>query len=147
MSTYVSPWMDEELSNLSRRGRALLSKPKWCRTMSTGESSSTSARTFGARPAKWPALHRHIRRLRRCRGDFRHEAILYEETARRGISGFGQGVHSICAHYLENHGTRNRSAASLPRMASGELIGAIGMSEPAAGSDLQGLRNARGARR
>ena len=31
-------------------------------------------------------------------GDFRHEAVLYEELARRGLSGFGQGVHSICAH-------------------------------------------------
>jgi acyl-CoA dehydrogenase len=73
-------------------------------------------------------------------GDFRHEAVLYEETSRRGISGFGQGVHSICAHYLVNHGTEEQKKRLLPRMASGELIGAIGMSEPAAGSDLQGLR-------
>src|SRR5580698_2629204 len=73
-------------------------------------------------------------------GDFRHEAILYEETARRGITGFGQGVHSICAHYLLNHGTEDQKRRFLPRMANGELIGAIGMSEPAAGSDLQGLK-------
>jgi len=73
-------------------------------------------------------------------GDFRHEVVLYEETSRRGISGFGQGVHSICAHYLLNHGTEEQKRRLLPRMASGELIGAIGMSEPAAGSDLQGLR-------
>jgi acyl-CoA dehydrogenase len=73
-------------------------------------------------------------------GDFRHEAVLYEETARRGITGFGQGVHSICAHYLLNHGTEEQKRGFLPRMASGELIGAIGMSEPAAGSDLQGLK-------
>ncbi len=33
-------------------------------------------------------------------GDFRHEVVLYEELVRRGLSGFGQGVHSICAHYL-----------------------------------------------
>jgi acyl-CoA dehydrogenase len=73
-------------------------------------------------------------------GDFRHEAVLYEETSRRGISGFGQGVHSICAHYLLNHGTEEQKSRLLPRMASGELIGAIGMSEPSAGSDLQGLK-------
>jgi acyl-CoA dehydrogenase len=73
-------------------------------------------------------------------GDFRHEAVLYEETSRRGISGFGQGVHSICAHYLLNHGSEEQKQRLLPRMASGELIGAIGMSEPAAGSDLQGLK-------
>jgi acyl-CoA dehydrogenase len=73
-------------------------------------------------------------------GDFRHEVVLYEETSRRGISGFGQGVHSICAHYLLNHGTEEQKRRLLPRMASGELIGAIGMSEPGAGSDLQGLK-------
>jgi acyl-CoA dehydrogenase len=73
-------------------------------------------------------------------GDFRHEAILYEELGRRGLSGFGQGVHSICAHYLVNHGTEEQKHRFLPRMASGELIGAIGMTEPSAGSDLQGLK-------
>jgi acyl-CoA dehydrogenase len=73
-------------------------------------------------------------------GDFRHEVILYEELGRRGLSGFGQGVHSICAHYLVNHGTEDQKKRFLPRMASGELIGAIGMTEPSAGSDLQGLK-------
>ena len=73
-------------------------------------------------------------------GDFRHEAVLYEELGRRGLSGFGQGVHSICAHYLVNHGTEEQKHRFLPRMASGELIGAIGMTEPSAGSDLQGLK-------
>ena len=73
-------------------------------------------------------------------GDFRHEVVLYEELARRGLSGFGQGVHSICAHYLVNHGTTEQKQRFLPRMARGELIGAIGMTEPGAGSDLQGLK-------
>ncbi len=73
-------------------------------------------------------------------GDFRHEAVLYEELNRRGISGFGQGVHSICAHYVLNHGTEAQKKRWLPRLASGELIGAIAMTEPAAGSDLRGVR-------
>src|SRR3984957_5082389 len=73
-------------------------------------------------------------------GDFRHEAVLYEELARRGLSGFGQGVHSICAHYILNHGSPEQKHRFLPRMASGELIGAIGMTEPGAGSDLQGIK-------
>ena len=80
-------------------------------------------------------------------GDFRHEAVLYEELARRGLSGFGQGVHSICAHYLVNHGTEEQKRRLLPRMASGELIGAIGMTEPSAGSDLQGSEDTRRSRR
>jgi acyl-CoA dehydrogenase len=73
-------------------------------------------------------------------GDFRHEAVLYEEMGRRGLSGFGQGVHSIAAHYLLNHGTEEQKRRYLPRLASGELVGAIAMSEPAAGSDLQAIR-------
>jgi acyl-CoA dehydrogenase len=73
-------------------------------------------------------------------GDFRHEVVLYEELARRGLSGFGQGVHSIAAHYLLNHGTETQKRQYLPRLASGELVGAIAMTEPGAGSDLQGIR-------
>jgi acyl-CoA dehydrogenase len=73
-------------------------------------------------------------------GDFRHEAIFYEELARRGISGFGQGVHSIAAHYVLNHGNEAQKQRWLPRLARGELIGAIAMTEPGAGSDLQGIR-------
>jgi acyl-CoA dehydrogenase len=73
-------------------------------------------------------------------GDFRHEAVVYEELNRRGISGFGQGVHSICANYVLNHGTESQKQRWLPRLASGDLIGAIAMTEPAAGSDLRGVR-------
>jgi acyl-CoA dehydrogenase len=73
-------------------------------------------------------------------GDFRHEVVLYEELARRGLSGFGQGVHSIAAHYLLNHGTEAQKRRYLPRLARGELVGAIAMTEPNAGSDLQGIR-------
>jgi acyl-CoA dehydrogenase len=73
-------------------------------------------------------------------GDFRHESVLYEETNRRGLSGFGQGVHSIAAHYVLNYGTEEQKQRWLPRMARGELIGAIAMTEPGAGSDLKGIR-------
>jgi len=73
-------------------------------------------------------------------GDFRHEGLLYEELNRRGLSGFGQGVHSIAAHYVLNYGSEEQKQRLLPRMARGELIGAIAMSEPGAGSDLKGIR-------
>ena len=73
-------------------------------------------------------------------GDFRHEAVFYEETARRGLTGMATSVHSIVAHYVLNHGTDAQKARFLPRLARGELVGAIAMTEPGAGSDLQGLR-------
>jgi acyl-CoA dehydrogenase len=50
------------------------------------------------------------------------------------------GVHSIAAHYLLNHGTDDQKRRYLPRLAKGELVGAIAMTEPGAGSDLQAIR-------
>jgi acyl-CoA dehydrogenase len=73
-------------------------------------------------------------------GDFRHEAILHEEMARRALSGMSIGVHSIVAHYFMNHGTEAQKRHYLPRLARGEIVGAIAMTEPGAGSDLQGIR-------
>jgi alkylation response protein AidB-like acyl-CoA dehydrogenase len=67
--------------------------------------------------------------------------VQMEELARAGFSGIGFGLHSeIVAPYLLHYGTEAQKEAYLPRMASGDLIGAIAMSEPAAGSDLQGIK-------
>ncbi len=140
MAPYTSNWMDDELTAFR----------------------DTVARFVEAEmvphDAKWRAQHHVDRETWRlvgqtgllcldipeqyggAGGDFRHEAVMYEELGRRGISGFGQGVHSICAHYVLNHGTEAQKKRWLPRLAAGELIGAIAMTEPAAGSDLRGVR-------
>jgi len=73
-------------------------------------------------------------------GDFRHEAILYEAMGHRGLTGMSPSVHSIVAHYFLNHGTEEQKQQYLPKLAQGELVGAIAMSEPDAGSDLRGIR-------
>ncbi len=73
-------------------------------------------------------------------GDFRHEAVVYEEMARRSLTGMNTSVHAIVAHYILNHGTEAQRRKYLPRMARGELVGAIAMTEPATGSDLQAIR-------
>ena len=73
-------------------------------------------------------------------GDFRHEAVFYEEMSRRALTGMATSVHSIVAHYFLNHGTEEQKRHYLPRMARGEMVGAIAMTEPGAGSDLQGVR-------
>ncbi|OPF61919.1 acyl-CoA dehydrogenase family protein [Hydrogenophaga sp. H7] len=73
-------------------------------------------------------------------GDFRHEAVFYEEMARRALSGMNTSVHTIVAHYILNHGTDEQRRRWLPRLISGELVGAIAMTEPGAGSDLRGIR-------
>lgn len=73
-------------------------------------------------------------------GDFRHEAVFYEEMARRALSGMNTSVHTIVAHYVLNHGTDEQRHRWLPRLITGELVGAIAMTEPGAGSDLRGIR-------
>ena len=54
-------------------------------------------------------------------GDFRHQAVLHEEMARRALSGMSIGVHVIAAHYLLNHGTEEQKRRYLPRMAKASL--------------------------
>jgi acyl-CoA dehydrogenase len=73
-------------------------------------------------------------------GDFRHEAVIHEELGRLSLTGMSTGVHSIVAHYFVNHGTEDQRQRYLPAMARGELVGAIAMTEPGGGSDLQAIR-------
>ena len=74
-------------------------------------------------------------------GDFRMEAVVSEELAFAGLSSFTQAVHGgIVAPYILHYGNAEQQQRWLPRMASGEFIGAIAMTEPSGGSDLQSLR-------
>ena len=74
-------------------------------------------------------------------GDFAHMAIVFEELGYAGDMAFGLHVHAIVAHYLLNQGTEEQKRRYLPQLASGEMIAAIAMSEPGAGSDLKGIRS------
>ncbi len=70
-----------------------------------------------------------------------YSVVQMEEVSRSGFSGLGFTLHSeIVAPYLLHYGTLAQKEKYLPQMASGALIGAIAMSEPAAGSDLQGIK-------
>ena len=70
-----------------------------------------------------------------------YSMIQMEELARGGFTGIGFGLHSeIVAPYILHYGTEEQKAKYLPKLASGEMVGAIAMSEPAAGSDLQGVK-------
>jgi alkylation response protein AidB-like acyl-CoA dehydrogenase len=71
-----------------------------------------------------------------------YSVIQFEELNARGLTGIGYSLHSeIVAPYLLHYGTPEQKAKYLPKLASGEMIGAIAMSEPAAGSDLQGIKS------
>ncbi|NYJ03714.1 acyl-CoA dehydrogenase [Nocardioides thalensis] len=74
-------------------------------------------------------------------GTFAHEAILIEEQARALDTSWGVSLHNgIVAHYILAYGTEEQKHEWLPKLASGECVGAIAMTEPGTGSDLQSVK-------
>ena len=140
MRPYESPWMNDDLRMLREaasrfvESEMLPKEPQWRAQHHVDHATWRAVGEAGFLLMDVPAEYGG------GGGDFRHEAVLYEELQRRGISGFGQGVHSIAAHYVLNHGSEAQKQRWLPRMARGELVGAIAMTEPGAGSDLKGIR-------
>ncbi len=75
-------------------------------------------------------------------GDYRHEVILMEQLGAKAVDGFGLSLHNaIVAHYILHYGTEEQKQRWLPGMADGTYVSAIAMTEPGAGSDLQGIKS------
>ena len=75
--------------------------------------------------------------------DFRYNFVLSEEVSRVGASGLGFSLHTdIVVPYISSLGTEEQKRRWLPGLVSGDLVSAIAMTEPGAGSDLQGIRTA-----
>src|SRR6187549_2263590 len=74
-------------------------------------------------------------------GTFAHEAVINREYSLGAFDTFGAPLHSgIVAPYILHYGTEEQKQRWLPKLASGELVGAIAMTEPGAGSDLQAVK-------
>ena len=74
-------------------------------------------------------------------GNFLHEAVIFSEQARAIAGGLGNSLHSgIVAHYIENFASEAQKRKWLPKMATGELIGGLAMTEPGTGTDLQAIQ-------
>ena len=73
-------------------------------------------------------------------GDFRHDLVLLDQQAEKGVDGFASSLHNvIILPYLVRHGTEEQKKKWLPKLVTGEMISAIAMTEPGAGSDLQNI--------
>ena len=141
LENHVSPWMDEELTIMRDAVRRFLEREfvphmdKWEKQGFIDRDAWNKAGEAGLLCASIPAEYGG------GGGNFKHEMVLVEELSYANITGFGNGVHSgIVAHYIHSYGTEEQKQRWLPKMATGELVTAIAMSEPGTGSDLQSVR-------
>ncbi len=136
--TYQSPWMNDELRIFRETVRKFIQKEfvpyqaRWSQQHYPDTEAWTGAGGIGILLPDMPEEYGGG-------GTFSYEAVLVEELAAAGVH-FGCIVHSIMAHYILAYGSEEQKRNWLPRMSRGELVGAIAMSEPAAGSDLQGIK-------
>jgi alkylation response protein AidB-like acyl-CoA dehydrogenase len=134
-----APWMTEELRILQEnvdkffasefaphaekwRTQGCLDRSAWLKAGEAGLLTASIPEEFGG-----------------AGGNATHDAVIFLCQARRGEVGFGSHVHNIVAHYILTFGTDEQKRRWLPRLAMGELIGAIAMTEPGTGSDLQSI--------
>ena len=134
-------WMNEELELLASSCRQFFLKEcvphydRWEQQGCVDREIWQKAGTAGLLCASMPELYGG------AGGNFAHEAVIAIEANRAGVSGLGIPLHNaIVAPYILNYGSQEQKRRWLPGMATSERIGAIAMSEPAAGSDLQGIR-------
>lgn len=73
-------------------------------------------------------------------GNVAHQTVMIEELTAVGDTAFSISVHAIVQQYILKQGTEDQKRRYLPKLASGEMVGAIAMTEPGGGSDLQGVR-------
>ncbi len=140
MTAYRSPWSNDDVEafrDAVRRfaGNVLAPRePAWQRERRVDPASWREVGGMGMLLAGVPETYGG------GGGTFAHDCVVFEELEYAGVTSLGKHVHEICAHYVLTHGTEDQKRRWLPPMARGELVGAIAMSEPAAGSDLQGVR-------
>ena len=140
MSTAKKRWMDSDLELYRDNVRRFVQKEiaphqeKWAKQQHIDREVWRKAGELGLLLADVPD------EFGGSGGNYAHMAILFEELGYAGDRAFGAHVHAIAAHYILNQGTEAQKQKYLPKLASGEMIGAIAMSEPNAGSDLQGVR-------
>jgi len=139
---YRASWMSEELDMLAEAARRFAdaelapNDDKWRKAHLVDPETWKLSGSLGLLLTDIPEAYGG------AGGHFGHEAVIYRSLVASGDNAYvmGRAVHAIVAHYLADCGTEAQKRRWLPGMAAGEIIGAIAMTEPGAGSDLQGVR-------
>ncbi|TNF87146.1 MAG: acyl-CoA dehydrogenase [Gammaproteobacteria bacterium] len=139
---YQSPWLDDELNILRDAAGKFFEQEfvpdleRWHEQGEVDRDAWRKAGQAGLLCAEMPAEYGG------GGGDYRHDTVIMEEFISRGLAGWGNQVHSsIVAPYILHYGTEEQRKRWLPGMATGDLVGAIAMTEPNTGSDLQNVRS------
>jgi acyl-CoA dehydrogenase len=134
-------WMTEDLVLLEEQARRFMAAelaPRVEQWSADGIMEAAAWRKLGAAGLLCAAMPEEYGG---AGGTFAHETVINREFALAGLDSIGAPLHSgIVAPYLLRYGTSEQKARWLPKLATGELVGAIAMSEPGTGSDLQGVR-------
>lgn len=141
MDGYRSPWMNAELEMLRDSARRFFeaefvpNEERWSKAMLMDRDAWNKAGQVGLLCASIPEEYGG------GGGTAAHDLVIFGEQARCLIGSFANTVHSgIVAHYILAYGSEAQKRKWLPKMATGEMVGAIAMSEPDAGSDLRSIR-------
>ncbi|MFJ4783995.1 acyl-CoA dehydrogenase family protein [Streptomyces sp. NPDC088794] len=140
-TAYRSPWLTDELDAVRDLARTFFTKEAAPREEEFAQQGFP-AKELWRRAGELGLLCASIpEEYGGGGGTIAHEVVLVEEQIKAGASGMPMIVHSgIVAHYVNAYGTEEHRRRWLPRMAGGELLGAIAMTEPGTGSDLQGIQ-------
>jgi acyl-CoA dehydrogenase len=139
MSNYESPWMNDELRMFRKTVREFLHEEFLPRQAKWREEHRPDAEAWKQAGQTGLLLPDVPEEYGGGGGSFAHQAVVTEELAQAGLH-FGCGVQSIVSHYILQYGSEEQKGKWLPALAHGELVGAIAMTEPTAGSDLQAIK-------
>ncbi len=139
MSNYESPWMNEDLRMFRKSVREFIEDEFVPRVEQWREQHRPDADAWKKAGETGLLLPDAPEPYGGGGGTFAHQAVVTEELARAGVH-FACGVQSIVSQYVLRYGSEEQKKKWLPPMARGELVAAIAMTEPSAGSDLQAIK-------